>query len=511
MILRYIADVRPHYHHGDEGGLPPEALDESWNPDDIVLRTIGVDIGSSTSHLMFATLHMRRLGQAMSSRYVVVSKEIIYESPIELTRYRADQTIDTEPIRAMLARGFMAAGLKPDQVDTGAVILTGEALRRVNSRAIADMVAMEAGKLVCASAGHHLEALLAAHGSGAVAESLRSDRKLLHIDIGGGTTKLAVIEAGRVRQTAALNVGSRLVAFDADFRLSRVDPAVGDLGFGLWVGDVLKLSQQKDLVRVLVEELIAAARGQSSAVALTPPISAENIDAVTFSGGVAEFIYGRSESSYGDLGRELASAIVDAAAAGKFAGPFDEVGGGIRATVLGASQYTVQVSGDTLMIDDEGSLPLRNVAVAHVVLSSSDITASQVQEAIEQGCSRVDLDLSQDQAALFFDWDGRPSHPNLVAIASAISKTLGGKAESTEPTVLVFSSDVGRLVGQLCHTECGFKGQLISIDSVELRELDYIDVGQMIEGRRVVPVVVKSLVFGGSDRQTAAISSAVEE
>lgn len=508
MVLPSIAASHPHYHHGESDSLPPEALDESWNPDDIVLRTIGVDIGSSTSHLMFATLHMRRLGQALSSRYVVVSKEVTHESPVELTQYRADQTIDTDAIRAMLANGFKAAGLEAEHVDTGAVILTGEALRRVNSRAIADMVAMHAGKLVCATAGHHLEALLAAHGSGAVAESARSDRRLLHIDVGGGTSKLALIEGGRVRETAAVNVGSRLVAFDSHLRVSRVEPAVGELGFRLQIGDILEPGPRTQLVLALLEELLAAANGESRRLGLTPPISMQSIDAVTLSGGVSEYVYKRSNTAYGDLGQELAAGIRDAAAAGKFPAPLDEVGGGIRATVLGASQYTVQVSGDTLTIDDQASLPVRNVPVVHVILPSADVDADDAQAAIELGCRRLDLDPKEHQVAIFIDWEGRPTHSNLLALASAITASLAG---SGSPSVLVFSSDVGRLVGQLCHEECAFDGRLISIDSVELRELDYIDIGQMVEGRRVVPVVVKSLVFGGSDRRAAAFRGAVEE
>ena len=81
-------------------------------------------------------------------------------------------------------------------VDSGAVILTGEAIKRKNAQAIDELFAAEAGKFVCATAGHKLECTLAAHGAGAVKLSQERGECLLHVDIGGGTTKLALIDNG---------------------------------------------------------------------------------------------------------------------------------------------------------------------------------------------------------------------------------------------------------------------------------------------------------------------------
>ena len=88
------------------------------------------------------------------------------------------------------------AGIHPDDIDTGAVILTGEALRRENAKAIAEVFAEMGGEFVCATAGHHMEALLAAYGSGAARASHDLRRPVLNVDIGGGTTKLALVENG---------------------------------------------------------------------------------------------------------------------------------------------------------------------------------------------------------------------------------------------------------------------------------------------------------------------------
>ena len=185
-----------------------------WSADNIVLRTVGVDIGSSTSHLMFSRVHLQRLSEALSSRFVVVNREMLWRSPILLTPYSSGRTIDAERLGAFISDSYKEAGLTPEDIDSGAVILTGEALKRRNSRAIADLFADQSGKFVCALAGHHLEAVMAAHGSGAVEYSRRHHKTVLNVDIGGGTTKLALAHGGRLLGHAAVAVGGRLVAFD---------------------------------------------------------------------------------------------------------------------------------------------------------------------------------------------------------------------------------------------------------------------------------------------------------
>ena len=150
---------------------------------------------------MFARVHLQRLGTALSSRFVVVGRKILWQSPILLTPYLPDYTIDVDELAGFIGGCYAYAGIEPEEVDSGAVILTGEAIKRRNARAIADLFSEEAGKFVCASAGHHMECQMAAHGSGAVALSRGHDATLLNVDIGGGTTKFALIEKGRILAT----------------------------------------------------------------------------------------------------------------------------------------------------------------------------------------------------------------------------------------------------------------------------------------------------------------------
>jgi ethanolamine utilization protein EutA len=267
------------------------------------------------------------------------------------------------------------------------------------------------------------------------------------------------------------------------------------LGIELGLGDVLAADARGRLVKGLVDILIASLHGRSSPLMLTAPITRGDVDAVTLSGGVSEYVYGRATTIYGDLGRDLGMAVLSAAAVGRLPAPLEAVEGGLRATVLGASQYTVQVSGDTLSISDEALLPIRNVPVVHVTLTDDEVVKERLEAAIRAACRRLDLEPSQQQIAVFVDWDGRPSYPNLHAFAQGLTAALRASAEAGHALVLIFSSDVGRLVGELCRKETGLPVDIISIDGVELRELDFIDIGQLVEGRRVVPVVVKSLVF----------------
>src|SRR3977135_1989908 len=200
-----------------------EINEVAWSADNVELTTVGIDIGSSTSHLMFARVHLQRLATALSSRFVVVSRKVLWQSPILLTPYLPDYTIDVDELAGFIGGSYAYAGIEPGDIDSGAVILTGEAIKLHNARAIADLFSEEAGRFVCASAGHHLECQLAAHGSGAIALSRGHEASLLNVDIGGGTTNLAWSEQAHLAATAAIAVGGRLIVEDLKQGLVRIE------------------------------------------------------------------------------------------------------------------------------------------------------------------------------------------------------------------------------------------------------------------------------------------------
>jgi ethanolamine utilization protein EutA len=503
-------------HHVDVDGAAEDERSETWDFDNVELRTVGVDVGSSTSHLLFAHLHLQRLVQSLSSRFVVVERKVLHRSPILLTPYRSDGLIDVEALEAFVLQSYADAGLERSDVDTGAVILTGAALERANARAVADLFAAEGGKFVCASAGHNLEGILAAHGSGAAALSRKLRTTLLHLDVGGGTAKLALVRNGEVVQTSAIHVGGRLVAVDEQQRVTRIEPSArlvaDELGIQLQLGQPLSADDRRRMASALAEILLDAANGRRMSPLgeqfwLTEPLKLEGEapTGVTFSGGVAEYIFGREERTFGDVAPELAQALAAASESGGLPAPVMPLGEGIRATVLGASQFSVQLSGSTIHISDASTLPLRNLPVVYARLQPGQPQQPAVADAVRQGFRRLDLEDGQQPVALALPWRGEPSYQSLRALACGIADAMPRSLAAGLPLVVALAADVGWSLGGILSEELSVKADLVTIDGLDLVELDYVDIGEVIQPANVVPVVVKSLAFPGA---TAAVEAA---
>ena len=486
-----------------------EVNEVAWNADNVELTTVGIDIGSSTSHLMFARVHLQRLATALSSRFVVVDRKIIWQSPILLTPYLPDYTIDVDELAGFIGGSYAYAGLEPGDIDSGAVILTGEAIKRRNARAIADLFSEEAGRFVCASAGHHMECQLAAHGSGAVALSRGHGVKLLNVDIGGGTTKFALIENGRITATAAIAVGGRLLVEDAKAGLVRIEDPVREiaasLGVTLTPGALLAADDRASIIARMVRLIMRMIDRRppdelSRRLLVTDPWPADlanlGLDALTFSGGVAEYLYKREKRSFGDLGFDLAKELSHALAHRRDLPPVWDPGQGIRATVIGAAQFSVQVSGNTIAIAQPDDLPLQNLPVIACDFALGEvIDAHAVTARTRAALAQADLEDGAGPVALAFAWRGDPAHARLFALASGICAALPRTLAAGLPLVLLIDGDVGMSLGRIIRNEIAPAANVIAIDGVQLKQFDYVDIGRVIEATNVVPVIIKSLLF----------------
>jgi ethanolamine utilization protein EutA (predicted chaperonin) len=485
-------------HEGDPHGLPDES-DPVWAAERIELSSVGIDIGSSTSHLTFSRLVLRRLGMSLSSRFRVVEREIVHQSPILLTPYRDPLTIDAEGLGAFIDATYREAGVAREAVDTGAVIVTGEAAKKTNAETVLGLFARDGGRFVCAAAGPRLEAIMAAHGSGAVARS-REGGAVLNLDIGGGTTKLAVCRGGEVVDTAVLNVGGRLLAYE-DGRVSRLEEAGAWLaeaaGGRLAVGGPVDQPLAQAMVARMVDCLFEVIEGGplsplTRRLMHTEPLSGPAAGAaLMFSGGVAEYVYGRERAGFGDLGRPLGEAIgrrLDGHPLGALLVRPDE---GIRATVIGAAQYTVQVSGSTIFHPGPGRLELRNLPVFPVRLSDP-LSAAGVATAVREAMAGHDPERLDGPIALAIRWGFGVSYEELRALGEGLMAALGRRGA---PVVLAFDRDIARLVGRLLVEELGAGPDLVAVDELDLSTFDYIDVGEPLPISGIVPVVIKSLVF----------------
>jgi ethanolamine utilization protein EutA len=473
-----------------------------WSQETVELTTVGIDIGSSTSHLLFAKLLLQRQSQSLSSRFVVTDRQVVWRSRILLTPFLPDGTIDAHRLGHFIHDAYHDAGLKRRDVDSGAVILTGEAIKRKNARAIDELFAADAGKFVCATAGHKLECLLAAHGSGAVALAKARGICVLHVDVGGGTTKLALIDRGTVLGVAAFAVGGRLIATDEAGRWTRIDEparlAADELGIpadpAALADPALQARIVQRLAAVAADHILDAPRDRlGNALLLTEELARPVAPtALTFSGGVSEYIFSHEEREFGDIARPLARALT-AQLSRRSGLPLVDPGQRIRATVIGASQFSVQVSGKTIYLPDASPLPVHNVPVVHVATDfAGPVDSGAVASAVRAGIAQ--LDLAPDALmAIAFAWAGDPDYPRLRAAAEGI---LGAVApDAAQPLMLMIDGDVGKTFGQLLHRELGVRRPVIAIDGVQLQPLDFVDLGEMIEPPGVVPVVIKSLLF----------------
>jgi ethanolamine utilization protein EutA len=475
--------------------------------ENLQLTSVGVDIGSSTSHLVFSRLELTLEG----SRYRVTKREVLNESQILLTPYVDDTRIDVEALGAFINQQYKDAKIRRDEVDTGALILTGVAVRRRNARAIAELFAQEAGKFVAVSAGDGLEATMAGHGSGAVAHSGKIGGVVLNLDIGGGTSKYAICNNGKVQEVSAIDIGARLLAFDKDGAIVRIEEAgrkhAGWAGFSVELGQKVSEDHLRKMVAGMVDKLFAmlkpnAVNDDIRGLLRLPPLSfGGEIDCVMFSGGVSEFIYNRAKTSFGDLGPLIAEEIHRRMA------DLDllvmEPNARIRATVIGASQYTVQVSGNTIFISPEDAVPVRNVGVAapEFPLGQDEFSKDAVRDALQSALRRLDLLHGRQPVAVAFHWDGSATFFRLQAFCGGIVEGLKDILAKGHPLVLVNDGDIGGIVGLHFQEELKLECPIISIDGIALSDFDYVDVGAMIPSSGAVPVVIKSLIFPASPQE----------
>ena len=497
----------PNHHDHDEHESDEEEEHPLWKLDTVILNSVGIDVGTATSQIIFSRLILRRLGRELSSRFVVTERKTLYLSPVHFTPYTLGrERIDDQALGRLVDSAYQEAGITPEQVDTGAIILTGEAIRRDNARAIADIFAAQRGNFVCASAGHNFEALLSAHGSGAVALSAERQCRVLNIDIGGGTTKLAVAERGKVLSTAAFHVGGRLLALDEAGAISVLEPGGQSLahqvGFQWRLGDRVTAAQIGRLADHMARAILTLARDEKPSpelegLWLTPTLKgAKSYDAVVFSGGVGEYVYGKESNSFGDLGEPLGKALQGLINSGAFAWPLAPARECIRATVMGAAQHTIQVSGNTIYRSNDELLPRKNLQALRPPVDLSDnIDPSRLAEAIISHFQVFDLKEGEAEVALVFRWDGPPAAIRIAAFCRGLMDGLPATVRSERPIYLVFDHDLAGLVGTVLKNDFELKNDVLAIDGVILHDFDFIDLGKALEPSGTVPVTIKSLVF----------------
>ena len=435
------------------------------------LLSVGLDVGTTSTQMVVSRLHIEnKAGSFAVPEMEIREREILYKSPVHFTPLRQGDMVDAAAIQSIVDAEYTAAGISKEQVDTGAIIITGETSRKENARAVLEQLSGYAGDFVVATAGPDLESILAAKGAGAVEFSAKTGRMVLHMDIGGGTSNLALIEGGVITATTCLNVGGRLLKMDADGRLAYVSPVLQGI-FHKQTGEVVNREEVLELSEKLVRALEAAAGLRENdalteqlrtkeAATMTPPKKA----VISFSGGVADCIETEKPwLAFGDLGPELGQVIRRSRLC---AGAYRLGSETIRATVIGAGSHSAQLSGSTVFYQNV-EFPLKNLPVV---------------SAPEQ-LARLD-----GVGVLALRGMRSPSYGELAELAERILRSFRG-----ETLILTLEQDMAKALGQCLALRLGKDAKILCIDRVRLEAESYLDVGAPVGP--ALPVVVKTLVL----------------
>ena len=447
------------------------------------LLSVGLDVGTTTTQLIVSRLTVENRASAFSvPEMTIAQREILYRGQVHFTPLLDDDTIDGQGIRRMVTQEYAAAGITPEAVDTGAVIITGETSRKENARAVLDALADYAGDFVAATAGPDLESVLSAKGAGAVDFSRETGKTVLHMDIGGGTSNLSLIEGGKITATGCMNVGGRLIK-QAKGKIIYVSPVLEGLT-DLRAGDYPAPGQLEGIAKILVTALEMAAglrpetellekmwTKECGRVWSLPPAGA----VVSFSGGVAECIVSHHRpGTFGDMGVELGLAIKNSLLC---RGQYRVSENAIRATVIGAGCHSAQLSGSTVFVQNV-PLPMKNLPVA--VFDRQEQDSENLPSLIKEKLRQLD----GDRAVLSFPGI-TGGYDRLCALAEKIAK-------ADCPVLVAVETDMAKALGQKLSLLLPGK-PVLCIDRVRLRDGSYLDVGQ--PAGPALPVVVKTLVW----------------
>jgi len=435
------------------------------------LRSVGLDVGTTSTQMVLSELIIEnRAGSFAVPEMGIENRKILYKSPIHFTPLLQGDLVDARALRQIVDAEYEKAGITKAEVDTGAIIITGETSRKENAAAVLEALSAYAGDFVVATAGPDLESVLAAKGAGAADYSESTGKTVLHMDIGGGTTNLALIREGKIVATACLNVGGRLLKMDPGGKLCYISPVLKDLFDGK-TGDYVNQDAVKALCRRLTEALEAAAGLRAEEAWMKalrtlgtsvfhPPEGA----VISFSGGVAECV----EKEYpwlcfGDMGPELGKAIRESCLC---RGAYVIGADAIRATVIGAGCHSAQLSGSTVFHQNV-DFPLKNLAVAESTQMLQNLDGPGV---------------------LAMPGTASPGYEEVAALAELVIDAFGDR-----PVLVALEKDLAKALGQQIALRLGNNARILCIDRVRLKAGDYLDVGSPVGP--ALPVVVKTLIL----------------
>lgn len=437
-------------------------------------------------------------------RIEIINKEVLYRSPIYRTPLLSSTAIDIREVESLVQREYIKAGVKPDDIKTGAVIITGETATKQNAQEMVHHLSDHAGDFLVATAGPDLEGIIAAKGSGAYEYSKRTGKVIANIDIGGGTANVAVYKAGKLLGTCTLHIGGRLIEFSGS-KINSISRPVKEL-FQQWRVQVNEGDQRKEsIIKGLTEYMASVIARMLNRQLLEKdkplllghePNWQEDIDAIMFSGGVSECLYKYESGApltaqYNDIGEILAVSLRESKELSQWT--WVEPDETVRATVLGAGTQTTEISGATIQVDSS-QLPLRNLPVYQIPFGH-DLQEGlrKLPAAVQHAVEIYDAQWEGQNFALYLTEIPYLGFRDIQALASAILESMKVKPNREQPLVIVLESDHAKVLGQTIKVQ-NPKQNIICIDQIRVENGDYIDIGHLLQ-TNVVPVVIKTLTF----------------
>lgn len=471
-----------------------------------VILSVGIDIGTSTTQLIFSRLTIENRASSYTvPRIEIVDKEVIYRSQIYFTPLRSATEIDAEAVKKIVREEYLAAGQTPEDVRTGAVIITGETARKQNANEVLEALSDLAGDFVVATAGPDLESVLSARGAGTDNLSHQRRTVIANLDVGGGTSNLALYQKGVLRGTSCLDIGGRLIKVEngsVTYIFPKIQALAKANGISISVGERADRDKIYRICRLMASEL-AQALYLAEPDALHGGLYTNNgkplprepaVKAVTFSGGVADCVYQDQSADpfrYGDIGVLLGSAIredpdfkkVELLAAAET----------IRATVVGAGTHTTDVSGSTIHYERD-QLPLKNVPILRVP-EEDEASLETLRASILHQMPLYMPEGKAEQIAIAFSGEKRTSFAEIQALAAAIIQGAEEVIKSRYPLIVVVENDIGKVLGNALNVLLEHRKEVICIDGIRTLSGDYVDIGEPVANGQVLPVVIKTLIF----------------
>lgn len=468
------------------------------------LLTVGIDLGTSTTQLVLSELTVENFASAFTVPRISISdKKVIYRSDIIFTPLLNQSEIDAEPIKAFVAEQYRQAGIHKQDIQMGAVIITGETARKSNANNVLRALSGYAGDFVVATAGPDLESIIAGKGAGAQTYSETKRKPVVNLDIGGGTTNLAVFKDGEVIDTACFDIGGRLIKLDQQQKITYIAPKIQEIinkkGLTLHLGD--QATEQNllpiisELVAVLENSIGLGTQSPFYQLLVTnhPLRKGEELPIVTFSGGVADCLNTTSTNlfKYGDIGLLLGKYLRKSLIFSK-----KEVlksAETIRATVVGAGSHTAEISGSTIAYREQ-ILPVKNIPILKLAQEDETLTVTELGQRIQEKLNWHRIE-ETPQIALAIRGMSNPTFADIQRYGQGIVEGLASLVAEQIPIIVMVDEDMAKALGHALSAHLPKDYPFICLDSVKVENGDYVDIGLPVAEGAVLPVIVKTLVF----------------